>query len=463
MKRFITLVLALVMVLSLCACNASETGGGDAAEAGLQAGFSKVNITPDYPMPISGYSDNEFRNSADGSLIEYIYATCVAVKSGEDTMLIYTLDNLSVPLANARDYRSNISIATGIPDTHIQFGATHGHNCPEISGQYKTDMIKWLIQAGQEAIADLAPATMSAATPQFEGMTFVRHYKNDDGTYVGSNFGYWGNLVGHATEPDDTAVLVKFDREDAKKDILMVNWQSHPDSARTIGYYCIAPGFVGHLRDTIANQTDMLVAYWTGASGNQNPDSKIESEAHNLIWSEYGDKMGELIVGQLDTLQPVGGSGIKIERTMFDVPINHDWDHMINEANEVYDLWKSTDKTTGDVLAKTYDFSSVYQARAIRTRFSKGASEELELNVFSIGDLGFIVGTFEMFTDTSLYVKENSPYDITFIITGNNTYIPSREAYEVYRCYESDTGYYAAGTAESIATKFVEMLDGIKG
>ena len=146
----------------------------------------------------------------------------------------------------------------------------------------------------------------------------------------------------------------------------------------------------------------------------------------------------------------------------FDAPINHAWDHMINEANEVYDLWKSTDKPTGDVLAKSYDFSSVYQARAIRTRAAKGQSEPLELNVFSIGDMGFIVGTFEMFTNTSLFVKEHSPYDTTFIITGNSSYIPAREAYEVYRCYESDTGYYAAGTAEALADKYVEMLTTLK-
>ena len=93
---------------------------------------------------------------------------------------------------------------------------------------------------------------------------------------------------------------------------------------------------------------------------------------------------------------------------------------------------------------------------------NKFEAPELELNVFSIGELGFAVGTFEMFTDTSLYIKANSPFKTTFIITGNHTYIPSREAYEVYRCYESDTGYYAAGTAESISEKFVELLNGIK-
>lgn len=464
MKKIMTMILALAMILSLCACGSSEKGGEQAAEQkpALLAGFAKVNITPNYDMPISGYSDNEFRNSKDGNLLEYLFATCVAVGNGTDTVLIFTIDNLSAPLNNQEMYRNNISVATKIPVENIFFGATHGHNCPEISGQYKTDMTNWMVEAAQKAIADMSPAAMSAATPQYEGMTFVRHYKNDDGTYVGSNFGYWGNLVGHATTPDDYAVLVKFDREESKKDILMVNWQSHPDSARVIGYYNLAPGFVGPLRDKVSELTGMEVAYYTGASGNQNPDSKIPAEAHNLDWRAYGQKMGELVAGSLDQLQPVAGTEIKTSRKMVDVPIDHSWDHMIQQANEVYELWKSTDKATGDALGKKYNFSSVYQARAIRTRAAKGASEQLEVNTFAIGDLAFITGTWEMFTDTSLYVKENSPYDTTFVITGCHTYIPSREAYEVYRCYESDTGYYAAGTAELLAENFVTMLTTMK-
>ncbi len=457
MKKFISIALVLTVVLGLCACGVS---GGE--KDGLKAGFAKVNITPDYPMPISGYSDNEFRNSSEGSLIEYIYATCVAVSSGEDTVLIFTIDNLSAPLNNQEAYRSNVSIATGVPAENIFIGATHGHNCPEISGQYKKDMIDWMVEAAQDAIKDQAPATMSAATPTYENMTFVRHYKNDDGTYVGSNFGYWGNLVGHATESDDNAVLVKFDRADDKKDILMVNWQSHPDRAREIGYYNIAPSWVGPLRDKVTELTDMYVAYYTGASGNQNPDSKITAEAHGLDWQQYGQKMGELIAGSIDELQPVEGTAIKTGRQVVDVPINHSWDHMLSQANEVYELWKSTDLATGNKLAKTYGFSSSYQARAIRTRAAKGPTEQLELNAFSIGELGFITGTYEMFTDSSLYVKANSPFEKTFIITGNHTYIPSREAYEIYRCYESDTGYYAAGTAEMLADKYVEMLKALK-
>ena len=89
------------------------------------------------------------------------------------------------------------------------------------------------------------------------------------------------------------------------------------------------------------------------------------------------------------------------------------------------------------------------------------ATGELEINAFSIGGVGFTTGTYEMFSDHGLYVKEHSPFDVTFVITGCSGYIPTPEAY-VYRSYEADTGYYASGTGEKLAEAYVQMLGQVK-
>ena len=460
MKRYIALLLSVILVLGLCACGSS---GSEEDVTGLKVGYHKINITPSYTVSLGGYGDEDIRTSDQGNLVAPIFATCIAVNSGDDTILIYTIDNLSAPLNFQMDFRANVSIATGIPNENIFFGATHSHSCPVMYGQYPKDLTQWLITAGQKAVADLAPATMSACKPTFEGMTFVRHYQNDDGTYVGSNFGHWGNLVKHAAEPDSTGVLVKFDREGDKKDVLMVNWQAHADRGNELGRYNIAPSWVGPLRDKLEELTGTQVAYFTGASGNLNADSKIASEAHNLDWFNYGEKLGELFAGSMDELQPVDGTAIKTARQTLEVSVNHQWDHLLSQANEVYQLWETTkDATAANNLARTYDISSRHHASTIRYLVSKGMTDNLELNTFSIGNLGFITGTYEMFCGSGMYIKENSPFDTTFIITGNNYYIPTRDAYETYRCYESDTSHYAVGTAEIAQDAFVEMLKGLK-
>ena len=292
-------------------------------------------------------------------------------------------------------------------------------------------------------------------------MNFARHYQNSDGSYFGSNFGTNIDPVAHAGEKDSRLMLVKFDREDAKKDVLMINWQAHQDSGSEIGYNLLSACWAGELRDTVSAETGMEVAYFTGASGNTNKDSRIPGEDSGLSWRDYGKKMGMIAVGVLEMLEPVEGTEIKTTRVIQEVSIDHSWDDKLEQANEVYDLWKSTDKDTATVLAKKYNFSSVFQANAIRERVNMEATGELELNAFSIGSIGFTTGTYEMFGGSSLYVRENSPFAYTFIITGNRKYIPTQDAFD-YRSYEADTGYYARGTAELLDQKYVEMLKSLQ-
>ena len=88
----------------------------------------------------------------------------------------------------------------------------------------------------------------------------------------------------------------------------------------------------------------------------------------------------------------------------------------------------------------------------------------MELNACSFGGVGFVAASYEMFSNSGMYIKENSPYEFTIISTctnGYNNYYPSKEAFD-YGCYESYTAVYASGVAEACASKFVEMLESVK-
>lgn len=244
----------------------------------------------------------------------------------------------------------------------------------------------------------------------------------------------------------------------------MVNWHSHPaNAAWQDGYNSVTADFVGHARMKLENDTGMMVAYYTGASGNLANKSLIESENtnNNKDYRAYGKILGEKIIALLPTLKPVDNSGIQTTRMTYNAPIDHSWDHMLPQANEVFELWKSEGKEKGDALGKTYGFTSSYQARAIRSRAALPETEQREMRAFRVGSIGFITGTYEMYTDHQIYVKENSPFDITFVITGCSGYIPNKASYE-YRSYESDTSFYASGTGEAMAEEYVKLLNAIK-
>ena len=429
----------------------------------LLAGYAKIDITPDFSVGLGGYSNAETRRSV--AVEDPIFITCIALTEGEETILLYTIDNCACARGTADQIREVVTPATGIPGEKIFCAATHSHNCPSFMNdpegkRYKELFFAKAVEAAQKALADRAPAETFGTYAVFEKMNFTRHYLLDDGTNVSQSSIKGRTPVAHSSPPDPQAVLVKFAREN-KRDILLVNWQGHPDCSNQAGKLNISPSFPGPLRDTLEAGTGMEVAYFTGADGNVVINSKLPEEHHNLTYRQYAVKMATLFMEALKDLKPIAGSGIATRREIFEVEIDHSWDHLLPQANEIYDLWKATDKPTGDAAGKPYGFSSVYQARAIRSRAAMDKTGQLELNAFRVGGIGFTTGTYEMFAESGTAVKDGSPYEITFLLTGNSSYIPSLPAFN-YRCYEADTGFYAAGTAEKLVEKYLEMLKSIQ-
>lgn len=465
MKKLICIFLIAVTVLSLCACGGN---GGTAKSGGLQAGFGRVNITPDYPVSLAGYSNYDKRISTGYS--DYLYATCIAVTDGNDTILMYTLDATSASYVGLyEELLLSITGATNIPMDKIFIGATHTHGAPmttygsDNNKRYKQELLAAVGQAGKEALNDLAPCQMLQGDAHVEGMNFVRHYKVADGTYYGSNFGdATPGLVGHVAEPDDQLIVLKFDREDDKKDILFVNWQAHPDHTAWNDYTTITADFVGAMREALEQDTGMLVGYYGGASGDLNPFSEIPEVNHGLNMYQYGEKMAQNAEAILENMKPVEGTAIKTVSRDHVFTINHDWDYLVARAREVQSVNNQSGRDAANKLAQEYGMSSVYHANAIINQVNLGTTETRTLCAFSIGDIGFIQAKCEMFSASAKYVKENSPFTLTAVIASNNTYIPTEQAYTEYRCYESDTSLFVKGSAEEMCEDFVDMLKSLK-
>lgn len=458
MKKVITLVLILTIVLSLGACT-----GSTGKEETLQIGYAKVSITPNFQVSLGGYGDADTRKNTDG-MADYIYITCIAAKEADNTVLFFTMDASNVGDSRADSFRELISPEVGVPGENMFFGGTHTHNAPDDTDtQYGVFLKDKVVKAAKDAIADLSPATISAATTQTTGMTFVRHYEMEDGTYSGSNFGNWSiKIVGHAGPADESMLVVKFDRiDESKKDVVLVNFQAHNDHAKELGYNLLSAGYVAPLRDELEAKSGCEVAFFMGASGNLNPSSRIESEKHKLSWKEYGQKLGQIAYEAMNDMKPVGGSGIAVSNYIMDAEVDHSWDHRILDASRVNETWSTSGKDAATALAHSLGFSSAYHAMGVVTKCYKKATEPVRQSVFRIHNLGFAVGPYEMFCENGVNIKNASPFEYTCLILGNRGYIPSQKAYD-YQSYESHLGTFAKGTAEKLESKYIEMLKEIQ-
>jgi hypothetical protein len=84
---------------------------------------------------------------------------------------------------------------------------------------------------------------------------------------------------------------------------------------------------------------------------------------------------------------------------------------------------------------------------------------------FAMGDLAIICAPYEMFCENGKFIKDNSPFAATVVMTmanGSHNYISSAEGFD-YNCYEANTCRYVKGTAEALAEEYVGLLNALYG
>lgn len=458
MKKAAAVLLALTLALSLCAC-----GGGETKAEGLQAGYSRQDITPKIPVGLSGYANAETRLST--GFLDYIYVTCVAFTEGENTVLLITADLGGLGNSATNYLRSQVSDATGVPEEHIFFSSSHTHSAPQVglNNQYDTMFYAAAVTAAQEAMADRAPATLYGAKTETEGLTFVRHYLLSNNTYAGVNFGNFSGqqIVEHATEGDKEMLLIKIERQgESKKDILLMNFQAHASFTGSSTSTNVSADYIGTTRDLIESETGTLFAFVLGAAGNQNIQSRITGEDYYLTREEYSAKLAQYAIDAMSNMEQITGEGIRTSQTNFEYACNHYGQEKLAEAQDVVNAVQRGDGNAAEALAAQYGFTCVADAKGIVSCASNPTSDTMELNTLYVAGLTFVTAPWEMFSDIGNYIKDNSPFQYTVVCSmtnGRYGYLPSQAAFD-YRCYESYNAHFASGGAEAAAEQLVSML-----
>ncbi len=421
MKRFICIALTLLMLLSLCAC------GGAKEEATFRVGFGRTEITPKgTSVQLWGYGEKDDQRACQG-VLDPLYFTCVAVSDTQDnTVLICTTDQLGTAAQTVDKLRNMVNEEYGVPKENLVVSATHTHS--SVPDGKIVNYVDLCMKAIRDAMADRATATIKAGSIRPEGMNFVRHYWLEDGTVAGDNFGTNSRKVKHTTEADNELQLIHFLREGDKKNVVMMNWQAHPKLASTNEFpsgkasrNLASADFIGYVRMHIENSTDNLLAYYSGASGNLNPTGQLADENKLQRVNDYGKKLGEYVQQGLEGLQEVQPG-------------------LVGAVRKYHEA----------------------EGRS-------GSGLKLEISALHIGSLGFATTPFETFDTNGMEIKDDSPFETTFVLTcasGKYGYIPSSYVWDypndaLDRPYEEMSCEYARGTAENVAADLVSMLKGL--
>lgn len=465
MKKVACLIIVLAMTLGLCAC---ELGG---EKTNLKVGYSRQCITPTKGVSLSGYANEPDRISTN--VLHDVYVTCVAFREGEDTVLMISQDTLGVGAYVADDTRQQLAVATGVPENRIMIADTHTHSGPTVNNKtayaefYNTVYIPAVTTAAKEALADLSLATLHGTKVETENMNFVRHYEMLDGSYAGANFGDY-NLMAkkHLREPDREMVLVKIDRQDKeKKDIVLMNWQCHPTFTGGGAKTDVSADYVGTCRDAFENETGMLFAFFQGGGGDVVSSSKIYVRKTAWTVETYGQALARYAIDALPNMEKIKGEGIKTEQYKGEFATNKYRQDKLKEAQQVMDVYNKSGSAEAKSFGATVGIPNGYtEARGILNCAKTGQYSKMELDALYVAGMAFVTAPWEMFSETAMYIKDNSPFRYTVVISqgnGKTSYLPTKVAFE-YGCYEAFNATYGAGVAEESAEKLVSMLKGLQ-
>ena len=437
MKKILCILLSALMLIGLCACGGGgEEGGGDQVDPSvLQAGYCRLQCLPDDPVVHIAGGTAENDKSTDG-LLDDIAVTCIAIAQGGQTYLIYTCDVVDIHNFYVTT-ETAITEKTGIPIENIVLNATHTHSAPTLKDNlpgkdaYLRKFNDTCAEAGEKAIADLSPATLSYGSTMTEKMVRVRHYWMNDGTSCGNGHGSASSgYKEHMYPADEECQVLRLTRAaEDKKDIVMFNLAAHATIAsREQWTHYLSADFPFYARTYIEENAGVLSAYFIAAGGDATPGSKIPGEIPYTTPAAYGEKLGEYVVQCLGTMTDAQGSDVRIYGEDF---------YAKKKAYGAY--------TEGEIVDPT-------QCGTFPT------------NTMTVGDVGLVFFPGEMFGATGVRLKENSPTPMTFIVTNSEEdqgYFPTAIA-EEHSFYEYDITKYATGTGDVCADRYCEILGALK-
>ena len=441
----------------------------------LRVGFGRTDVSPLESVPMEGYGNTDTRMSQ--GILDPILGTCIAFTDAEDnTMILYTVDHCLINGLIQPHVIAAVTEKYGLKPGSVVLAATHTHSgpacrqpkCPS-AARYCEHMIQQLILAADQAMADRSEATMEIARTKNKGLNFVRHYLMDDSSVAGDNFGSFKNkkVVRSITEPDRNIQLLKLTRP-GKKDILMVNWQAHPALASTITSEhgrahrpLISADYVGVTRKLIEEKTGMYFAFFQGACGNINSRSYNPAETVTKSHYEYGEILANYILNGLDGLRAAPNGKVCSQTMTFHGQVNHTEDHLVEKAQEIQDCWLAENDYRKCVdMGVPYGINSPYHAGSILLRSQMDEYLDMQIGAGSVGNVGFAFLPYEPFDTNGKQIKEDSPYEMTFILgyaNGYYNYVPSALGFS-YSCYETNSCKHVPGTGEAVAESIVDML-----
>jgi hypothetical protein len=289
----------------------------------LYAGFSRVGITPDLTkksdkrkedkkniIPLAGYG-NRRGKPAEG-IHDSIFVKAVAIKTGNQTLIIVSADILIMP-PNIIDEVSLQLAEAGIKRDQLFFAATHSHSsiggwgyglmAKAFAGKENINLENWLISQIKNAIlgavSDLHPAKLGSGS--FNASPYTRNRLTGNQETINKDFSF-----------------IAIEQTGGKKAIIG-SFSSH---ATTLGRtnMLISGDYPGYWQRKIEESFADIALFCAGSTGSQSPVGKGD-EFDNAKY--IGESLADSVLVHLKNVRMMEKSTISALSLKLNLPEYH--------------------------------------------------------------------------------------------------------------------------------------------
>lgn len=301
----------------------------------IPVGVAKVDITPDYPVRLSGYGSR--RTESEG-VAQRLWAKALAIGDqphGGPAVLI-TVETCGVPGSMADEVCQRLQ-SRGLRREQVVVSSSHSHTAPWLPGfapflagesvpaehwqrmqQYRRELTEKMVQAATQALQNRQPARLSWTQGRVAFAANRRVLK--DGAWVG--FGV------QADGPVDERLPVLVAKDAAGKPLaILANYACH---CTTLGgdFHQVCGDWSGFAQEDIEHDFTGAVALITiGCGADANPEPRGKLEFCRQHGRALADEVKRLLGGEL---KPVTGEPAcrlaHVELPLGPLPSRADWE-----------------------------------------------------------------------------------------------------------------------------------------
>ncbi len=280
-----------------------------AAPHGIRAGVSRIDITPDAPIWMSGYAA---RTHPSTGVLHRIWAKALAIEDAKGgRVVIVTTDLIGLPRSVTDPASARLNQEHGLDRARVMFNSSHTHTGPLVRGnlltmfdlnpaeraqidEYGRQLTDKLVQVAAAALGDLAPATLDYGFGE-AGFAVNRRQFTATGVKIGVN----------PNGPvDHTVPVIRVRAPDGKLRAVLVAYACH-NTTLTAEFYQLSGDYAGFAQAAVeAAHPGVTALFMMLCGGDQNPEPRSSvalAEQHGTTLAREVDR----VLGE--TMTPMNG------------------------------------------------------------------------------------------------------------------------------------------------------------